>query len=75
MRLGPFVRAKKPVRDRMARMEKLIQLLVRGVTPEPNAGQRMRMLAARYNKAIANHSPRETWMEQVEFLIAPARVV
>jgi len=63
------------VGDRMARLTDLILLLIRGVMPRPDGEHAMRMLATRYEDAVANHLPREEWMDEVEFLIAPARMV
>jgi hypothetical protein len=33
------------------------------------------MLAKKYDDAIDNHSPREHWMEEFEFLITPVRLI
>jgi hypothetical protein len=65
---------RRAVCDRIEHIEELIRPFVRAVTPEPSAGQAMRMLAARYDSAVANQR-REGWMDAVEFLIAPARTV
>jgi hypothetical protein len=61
--------------DRILRMKELMKPFVRGVTPEPSAGQAMRMLATRYDNAVAGLLEREPWMDDVEALIARARLV
>jgi hypothetical protein len=61
--------------DRMTLMKELMEPFVRGVTPKPSAGQAMRMLAARYDNAVASHVDREPWMDDMESLIAAACLV
>jgi hypothetical protein len=63
------------VEKRWECIEKLIQPFIRGVTPKPTTGQAINMLVVRYDEAVAKHSPRERWMDELEFLIAPARLV
>ena len=60
--------------ERIVRMKELMEPFVRGVTPEPSAGQAMRMLATRYDNAVAGLLEREPWMDGVESLIARARL-
>jgi hypothetical protein len=43
--------------------------------PGSSVGERIGALAARYDRAVAQHLPRAAWMDQLESLILPARLV
>jgi hypothetical protein len=61
--------------DRIALLRKLISPFAWRVKLESTVGDATRMLADRYDAAVANKLQREQWMDEVELLIAPARLV
>jgi hypothetical protein len=63
------------VRDRLQRINELLRPFRRGDTPEPNTEDCIRMLAAKYDDAVANHAPREQWMQDFQLLVMPVRLI